>query len=148
MFNNFIKIVNSKFFKAIRVICYISKKYNKRKTVMSNNFDEKIKPFFFVEHENSASLCLNVGEYKAEIFEERADEGFEGGGYDWQSLALVFLDEKVPELKEFIDFDSEASMFCAYSSDIETLKTFALLFKDACENDELIRDLFSRAELD
>ena len=69
---------------------------------MSNNFDEKIKPFFFVEHEDTASLCLNVGEYKAEIFEEREDEGFEGSGYDWQSLALVFLNEKVPELKDAI----------------------------------------------
>ena len=115
---------------------------------MSNNFDEKIKPFFFVEHEDTASLCLNVGEYKAEIFEEREDEGFEGGGYDWQSLALVFLDEKVPELRDVIDFDSEASMFCAYSSDIEALKKFALSFKEACEDDKLIRDLFSRAELD
>ena len=115
---------------------------------MSDNFEEKIKPFFFVEHEDTASLCLNVWEYKAEIFEEREDEGFEGGGYDWQSLALVFLDEKVPELRDVIDFDSEASMFCAYSSNIEALKKFALSFKDACEDDRLIRDIFSRAELD
>lgn len=115
---------------------------------MNNNFEEKIKPFFFVEHEDSASLCLNVGEYKAEVFESREDEGFEGGGYDWQSLAVVFLEEKVPELKDIIDFDSEASMFCTYSKDTEALKKFALSFKEACENDELIRDLFSRAELD
>ncbi len=39
-------------------------------------------------------------------------------------------------------------MFCAYSSDIEALKEFALLFKEACEDDKLIRDLFLRAELD
>ena len=49
---------------------------------MSIDFEEKIKPFFFVEHENSSSLCLNAGEYKAEIFESREDEGFEGGGDD------------------------------------------------------------------
>ena len=115
---------------------------------MSNHFEEKIKPFFFVEHENTASLCLNVGEYKREVFEEREDEGFEGSGYDWQSLAIVFLDEKVPELKDAIDFDSEASMFCAYSSDIEALKKFALSFQEACEDDKLIKALFSRAELD
>ena len=63
-------------------------------------------------------------------------------------MAIVFLNEKTPELKDVIDFDSEASMFCAYSSDTEALKKFALLFKEACEDDELIRDLFSRAELD
>ena len=54
----------------------------------------------------------------------------------------------MPELKGIIDFDSEASMFCAYSSNIEALKKFALLFKDACEDDKLISDLFSKAELD
>ncbi|ASJ20507.1 immunity 51 family protein [Brachyspira hampsonii] len=115
---------------------------------MKNDFEKQIEPFFFVEHENTASLCLNVGEYKVEIFEEREDEGFEGGGYDWQSLAIVFLEERVPDLKGIIDFDSESSMFCAYSSNIEALKKFALLFKEACEDDKLIRDLFSRAELD
>ncbi len=39
-------------------------------------------------------------------------------------------------------------MFCAYSSDIEALKKFALSFQEACEDDKLIKDLFSRAELD
>ena len=48
-----------------------------------------------------------------------ADEGFEGGGYDWNSLALVFLLEKN-----------------------------ARGFRAACEGRELITDLFSRAELD
>ena len=47
-----------------------------------------------------------------------ADEGFEGG-YDWNSLALVFLLEKN-----------------------------ARGFRAACEGRELITDLFSRAELD
>ena len=109
---------------------------------------EKITPFFWVEHENSASVCLNVGEYKAEIFQTREDEGFEGNGYDWASLAQVFLDELKPELTEIVKFDPEASMFCAYSDNKEALKDFVINFKNACENDTLIQDLFSRAELD
>lgn len=36
----------------------------------TNNFEEQIKPFFWVEHENSVSVCLNVGEYKDEIFKQ------------------------------------------------------------------------------
>ena len=48
----------------------------------TNNFNELIKPFFWIEHENSVSVCLNVGEYKAEIFQAREHEGFEGNGYD------------------------------------------------------------------
>ena len=112
------------------------------------NFEETIKPFFWVEHEKSTSLCLSNLNYKAEIFDSRADEGFIGNGYDWGSLALVFLEEKMPGLIDTVKFDPEADMFCAYSSDSEALKKFALSFKEACENTELISELFSRAELD
>ena len=46
----------------------------------TKDFEMKIQPFFWVDHESTASVCLNVGEYKAEIFEAREDEGFEGNG--------------------------------------------------------------------
>jgi Immunity protein 51 len=113
-----------------------------------NNFEAIIAPFFWTEHENSVSVCLYVGEYKTEIFETREEEGFEGNGYDWASLAQVFLEEQKPELIDVVKFDPEGSMFCAYSSDTAALKTFILSFKEACENKTLILDLFSRAELD
>ena len=115
---------------------------------MNIELKEKITPFSWVEHGNSVSVCLNVGEYKAEIFQTREDEGFEGNGYDWASLAQVFLDELKPELTEIVKFDPEASMFCAYSDNNEALKDFVIEFKNACENATLIQDLFSRAELD
>jgi hypothetical protein len=114
----------------------------------TNDFEEKIKPFFWIEHDNSVSVCLNVGDYKNEIFQAREDEGFEGNGYDWASLAQVFLEELKPEWVGIVNFDPESSMFCAYSSDPETLKAFIISFKGACENDVLIQDLFLRAELD
>jgi len=114
----------------------------------TNDFETAIKPFFWVEHKNSVSVCLNVGEYKAEIFRTRKNEGFEGNGYDWASLAQVFMDELKPDLSDIVKFDPEADMFCAYSSDPEALKAFIVSFKDACENETLIRDLFSRAEPD
>ncbi len=113
-----------------------------------SSFDETIKPFFWVAHETSVSVCLSIGDYKNEIFESRSEEGFEGSGYDWASLAAVFLTEKMPELEGIVKFDPEGSMFCAYSSDSEALKQFILGFKEACENESLIQDLFSRAELD
>ncbi len=112
------------------------------------NFEEKIKPFRWTQHDESVSVCLNVGDYKNEIFQTREDEGFEGNGYDWASLAKVFLREQMSELKGVIRFDPEAGMFCAYSSNVEALKIFVISFKEACENDVLIQDLFSRAELD
>ena len=94
------------------------------------------------------SVCLNVGDYKSEIFQTREDEGFEGNGYDWASLATVFVEEQKPELTDVVKFDPEAGMFCAYSSDADALKTFIVAFKEACENETLIQDLFSRAESD
>nr|WP_295876556.1 immunity 51 family protein [uncultured Chitinophaga sp.] len=114
----------------------------------TNTFEAAIQPFFWVEHEGSVSLCLNVGTYKTEIFQSREEEGFEGNGYDWESLAHVFLQEQKPALAGIVKFDPEADMFCAYSLNKEALKEFALSFKQACENDALIKDLFSRAELD
>lgn len=54
----------------------------------------------------------------------------------------------MPELKEIVNFDSEASMFCAYSSDKKALEKFAISFKNTCEDESTIMDLFSRAELD
>ncbi|MDL2218608.1 immunity 51 family protein [Christensenellaceae bacterium OttesenSCG-928-M15] len=112
------------------------------------DFQQAIRPFFYVEHENTASICLNVGGYKDELFESREEEGFEGNGYDWGSLAFVFLAEKMPELLGKIAFDPEAGTFCAYSTDREAIKQFALGFKAACEDDDVIYDLFQKAELD
>jgi hypothetical protein len=54
----------------------------------------------------------------------------------------------MPELEEVVKFDPEAGMFCAYAEDADALKRFILSFKTACEDDILIRDLFSRAVLD
>ena len=109
---------------------------------------EKIKPFTLCEHEDSASLLLDVGDYKNNIFEERSDEGFEGNGYDWASLATVFLEEKVNHLSKYIEFDPEGSMFCVYSENKQAIIEFAIAFHEMCEDDELMRELFSRAELD
>lgn len=110
--------------------------------------EEELAPFKLIVHDNSVSVILDVGEYKEDLFRLREDEGFEGNGYDWMSLAVVFLEERMPELCDVVEWDPEGSMFCAYSDDREAIVRFARAFKAACENDALIRDLFSRAELD
>ncbi|SFE60470.1 SMI1 / KNR4 family (SUKH-1) [Paenibacillus algorifonticola] len=109
----------------------------------------QLQPFIFIDHDNKSwSVILNAGTYKQALFDTRAYEGFEGSGYDWSSLAAVFLEEKMPELAQHIHFDPEAGMFCVYSSNREALVKFALAFKAACEDHDLISDLFTRAELD
>lgn len=108
-----------------------------------------ITPFIWVEHDHSVSVIMNdVGDYKQHIFDSRIDEGFEGGGYDWQSLAVVFLEERLPHLADVVRFDSESSMFCTYSTDADALKEFIVAFKSALDDNTLILDIFSRAELD
>jgi len=117
-------------------------------------FEKRIQPFYWVEHGGDhVSVCLYVSivnkpTYKEEVFAARRDEGFYGTGYDWTSLAVAFLEEKMPELQGVVNFDPEHSMFCAYSGDRAALEHFTLVFKDTCENDAAIRDLFSRVDKD
>ncbi|MBS6475726.1 MAG: hypothetical protein KH354_07085 [Clostridiales bacterium] len=124
-------------------------KFIKRKTKINEEFNREIAPFFWVKQRAGASVCLSAGNgYLQKIFDTRADEGFIGNGYDWSSLAQVFLDEHCSDLQEKITFDPEADMFCTYSKDKYALADFILQFKKACENESLIADLFSRAEAD
>ena len=116
--------------------------------------NKKISPFKFLVHDEETQsvrgslIYYPDGEYRQEVFDTREEEGFEGNGYDWVSLALVFLDKKMPELSDAIDFDPEGSMFCAYSSKVDALSRFALGFKEFCDDIEAMKDLFNRAELD
>ena len=113
------------------------------------NFEDHIDPFSWHEHDNEASVTLYASDgYKKDLFKTRKKDGFRGTGYDWESLAQAFLNEVMPEIKESIKFDSENGMFCAYSSDLEALKTFAVSFKNACEDDALLHRVFSHAKPD
>lgn len=112
------------------------------------SFKDSIKPFSWIEHEDSYSVCLSNLNFKSEIIQSRADEGFEGNGYDWASLASAYIDKKLPELAELIQFNSEADMFCAYSEDAVALKQFILSFKPALDNTKLMIEIFSDADMD
>ena len=120
----------------------ITKAYMKNK-----ERQEKIAPFVIVETDDSQSVCHYVDAFKKEIFQTRADEGFIGNGYDWASLAEVFIVEKMPELATEIELDPEAGMFCAFSTNSDALQKFAIEFRAMCNDDKLMKDLFSRAEL-
>ena len=96
-----------------------------------------------------ATLVLWLNEdYKQNVFDTREEEGFVGNGYDWNALATVFLEEKMPELMEVLSFDSEAGLFSIGSEDVESVKKFAIGFKAMCDDESEMTDLFSRAILD
>lgn len=84
---------------------------------------------------------------KLHVFEERADEGWSGNGYDWNSIAQVVLSEQLPDLQDEISFDPEAGMFSAQGSR-PVLERLGAAMSSAFQNDEILRDLLSRAELD
>ena len=96
-----------------------------------------------------ATLVLWLNEdYKQNVFDTRQEEGFLGNGYDWNSLATVFLEEKMPELLDSLSFDSEADLFSIGSEDVEAVKKFAVGFKAMCDDESEMTDLLSRAILD
>ena len=77
---------------------------------MTIDFD--ITPFSWIDGDTSVSVIMNdIGSYQQDIFDSRADEGFEGGGYDWQSLAVVFLEEKLPHLQDKVTLILKAVCF-------------------------------------
>ncbi len=106
-------------------------------------FEREIAPFTWCGYEKTASVCLDAGRpFLQEIF---AEQGWEGSGYDWESLARVFLEERCPDLIEKVHFDPEADMFCAYSDDMEAMRFFIRSFRQICEDRVCAADLLSRA---
>ncbi len=110
-------------------------------------------PFRFECAENeegvSCSFLLDIdddiiSEYES-MFASREEEGFEGNGYDWEAIAVVYLNECAPELIPLLDFDSEAGMFCVYGEE-EPLTRFAEGFSEVAKDRDRLADLFSRAE--
>ncbi len=114
----------------------------------SENFKRRIEPFKFSSQDGQHMLYLDTADgYLETVFKTRADDGFEGNGYDWEALAEIFLAEIYEGEDDSFEFDCEAGAFIVYSEDGKSLAEFALAFKEACEDSNLIADLFSRAEL-
>jgi len=111
------------------------------------DFDQQIAPFKWLDHgDGTFSVSLYAEDsYKEELFKIREEDGFWGSGYCWDALAQVFLNEKCPELESCLEFDPETLMFCVYSRDENALRQFVALFKETCESDTEIADIFSRA---
>ena len=115
----------------------------------SNHLDmkeENISPFFMVQHKDSWSLLLSMDEKAESLFSvdpEELDlaEDFEHGGYHWEALAKCFLQKGKVTLTEEVDFDSESSMFCMFSTSESALLQFAQAFKAACADPQCLKEL-------
>ena len=118
------------------------------------DLNEQLEPFKLMVFDEGtedvwATLVLWLNEdYKQNVFDTRQEEGFLGNGYDWNSLATFFLEEKMPELVDALSFDSEAGLFSIGSEDVEAVKKFAVGFKALFDDESEMTDLLSRATLD
>lgn len=114
----------------------------------SEKFQRKIEPFKWHSTEDQHTLYLETeSHYLEDLFRTREADGFIGNGYDWEALSEIFLAEIYEGDDDSFEFDSEADMFIIYSEDGKSLSDFALAFREACEDEQLIADLFTRAEL-
>jgi hypothetical protein len=84
--------------------------------------ENKFFPCLFVEHENHNSIILSDFYFFDDYF---GDKG--GGGYTVEKLAKKLVKEN--GIKS-IKFDSEAGMFCAYSTEIDKLVDLCRLLQD------------------
>ncbi len=115
---------------------------------MSNADKSTYAPFIFRSGVHP-SLILSDQDMslRESIFEEKKDEGWSGNGYDWTSIAQVIIDEKLSDLKGRLEFDPEAGMFSAIGPS-EALERLGAEMKRVFEDENLLRDILSRAELD
>jgi hypothetical protein len=116
---------------------------------MSDDYDRtSYAPFVMFGENDKYSLLLSDNHMveKSAIFEAHGD-GWLGNGYDWNSIAQVVMAERLPELDDELGFDPEAGTFCAYGPRAPLEKLAAEMHK-AFHNDDQLRDLLSRAELD
>lgn len=111
--------------------------------------DSTYAPFVLMDTGVYRSLLLSDRHMliKSHIFDERADEGWCGNGYDWNAIAQVVLAEQLPDLANELSFNPEAGMF-SVSGSRSALEKLGVAMHAVFHNDNAIRDLLSRAELD
>ncbi len=97
-------------------------------------------PCFLVEHDAYFSIILTDFHLFQDYFDNK-----EIGGYTIERLALKLAKEN--NLLKKISFDSEASMFCAYSENKEILLKFCHLFAEITGNVEIV-DINSNSQID
>ena len=118
------------------------------------DLNKQLEPFKFMVFDEGtedvwATLVLWLNEdYKQNVFDTRQEDGFIGNGYDCNSLATVFQEEKMPQLVDALSFVSDAGLFSIGSEDVEAVKKLAVGFKALFDDESEMTDLLSRATLD
>jgi hypothetical protein len=113
--------------------------------------DIDIRPFVLLgeEDDDRAGVVLTDRDMqpRLHVFEERADEGWQGTGYDWTSVARVLVAEEFPQHESDVGHDPEAGMFFM-SGPRPVLAVIAAELRRVFDDEARLRDLLDRAEPD
>ncbi|HEX5542439.1 MAG TPA: immunity 51 family protein [Micromonospora sp.] len=78
-----------------------------------------------------------------DVFEECDADG---NGYGWEGVARQAIRAHCPDATDRIEFDSEASMFAAYSADLDALRRLGAVLQQAVRDHRLLAELIRGAE--
>ena len=105
---------------------------------------EELKPLRLIQTDpEKYSLLLETG--TTPVDDKIQELRHEPNGYFWEGIAQLLLQTEAQELGGRFDFDPEAGMFCAYSSDSDALRRLGALLATAANDEQRIADLVQHA---
>ncbi len=110
---------------------------------MDRKLKQTIAPFRWLSECGRYSLILDAGILNQALFEKN---NWLGNGYDWEKIALAFMENFKTDPKAKFTFDCEADMFSMQSSSKKALKEFALAFHKFVMNAEAFDKLLNKVK--
>ena len=105
---------------------------------------ESIAPFHWLSDKGRYSLSLDAGALNRDCF---VKYGMLGNGYDWESVAVAFIDRHMADFKGKFTFDCEADTFSMQSATKKNLKEFALAFHQFAADTTAFEELLSQIKI-
>lgn len=81
-------------------------------------FEEQIKPFKIIEHDNYYSVILDQSDYQYNWLSEVIEQSYYGDGHCYNDLFNDYLSSNFSKLNKKLNYDSENGMFCVYCKNL------------------------------
>lgn len=105
-----------------------------------------VKPFGINMHSSNYSIFLSEKDFKNHLTKEA--DNFISCGYCWEKVFKTFAEKELPEIKDQIEYDSEAGMFCAYSSNLKAMNLFSQKLSDIYANEKELKNIIENTDFD
>lgn len=103
---------------------------------------EMVAPFRWIVAGGTYTLTLEANAINSDCF---AEMGALGNGYDWERIAVAYIEKNMPERREKFTFDCEADTFSVQSSAKKALKEFAIAFHKFCLDKEVFEKVLKQS---